>query len=118
MLSKEDFQKHRKVAKGDFIWKAWYKEMCLKTLVRKACKLHFADVFDNMNEEDNKHSDLDIPLNLELDYKIEIDSLNTMDELLEYYNKNKKDKKGKGKEFMEYLTIRKKQLIKLQNENT
>ncbi len=58
-LTKADFEKHRKVAKTDYIWKAWYKEMCLKTLMRKGVKYHFDDDFKEMNVEDNKEIDLD-----------------------------------------------------------
>lgn len=57
-LSKEDIAKHRKVAKGDFIWSAWFKEMVLKTVLKKACKYHFDDIFESMNEIDNEEIDL------------------------------------------------------------
>lgn len=58
LLSKADFEKHRKVAKTDFIWKAWYKEMCMKTLFKKATKVHYDDIYQTMEEEDNKQYDL------------------------------------------------------------
>tara|TARA_R110000772_G_scaffold67579_2_gene150046 strand:+ start:14950 stop:15783 length:834 start_codon:yes stop_codon:yes gene_type:complete len=57
-LSKEDLEKHRKVAKTDFIWRAWLKEMYLKTIVRKGCKIHYDDIFESMNDLDNEHFDL------------------------------------------------------------
>ena len=60
-LSKKDFQLHRSIAKTDYIWSKWYKEMCLKTLIKKATKVHFNDVFNNMEEEDNKNYDLNKP---------------------------------------------------------
>ena len=44
LLSIENIEKHRKVAKTDSIWKAWYHEKCLVVLVKKACKQHFADM--------------------------------------------------------------------------
>ena len=59
LLSKEDFEKHRKVAKTDFIWKAWYKEMCLKTLFKKAIKVHFDDIYEDIEKEDNEQYDLE-----------------------------------------------------------
>lgn len=55
-LSKEDIAKHRKVAQSDNIWATWYKEMVLKTVLKKACKYHFDDVFESMNETDNESS--------------------------------------------------------------
>ena len=58
-LSKEEIAKHRKVAKADFIWKAWFKEMVLKTIMRKGTKYHFEDEFKTMNETDNVNYDLD-----------------------------------------------------------
>lgn len=57
-LSKEDIAKHRKVAQTDSIWKAWFKEMVLKTVLKKACKYHFEDIFEGMNETDNESIDL------------------------------------------------------------
>lgn len=59
LISKEDVAKSRKVAKGDFIWVAWYKEMVLKTVIKKGCKYHFDDVFEEMNKIDNESIDLD-----------------------------------------------------------
>jgi hypothetical protein len=57
-LSKEDIAKHRKVAQTDAIWKSWFKEMVLKTVLKKACKYHFEDIFEGMNEIDNEGIDL------------------------------------------------------------
>lgn len=58
-LNKEDIKKHRAVAKTDYIWKAWFKEMILKTLIKKACKMHFSDVFEKILEEDNQENDIE-----------------------------------------------------------
>lgn len=58
LLSKEDIAKSRKVAKGDFIWQQWFKEMVLKTVLKKACKYHFEDTFESMNNVDNESIDL------------------------------------------------------------
>jgi len=58
VLSKEDIQKHKKVAKTSMIWDAWFKEMVLKTVLKKACKYHFDDIFEGMNEIDNEQIDL------------------------------------------------------------
>ena len=59
VINKADIQKHRNVAQTDSIWSAWFKEMVLKTVMRKATKYHFDDVFDGMNAIDNDQYDLD-----------------------------------------------------------
>lgn len=57
-LSKADIEKHRKIAMNDDVWGLWYKEMCLKTVIRKGCKFHFDDIFSKMNDMDNVNYDL------------------------------------------------------------
>lgn len=106
LLNKEEIEKHRKVAKTDFIWKAWFKEMVLKTVIKKACKYHFDDVFTEIETIDNDNYDLDNPLELDLKYKQEIDDLDTAEELQAYYLTNK----GLGKDFDAYVTKRNKEL--------
>lgn len=98
-LSKEEIEKHRKVARTDFIWKAWFKEMVLKTVIKKACKQHFDDVTAKMDEVDNENNDITNPLDLELQYKQEIDQLDTLEELDAYRQANS----GKGKDVDTYL---------------
>lgn len=110
LLSKEDIDKHRKVAKTDYIWRQWFKEMALKTVIKKACKQHFADIYEAIEKNDNENYELENPLELDINLKSEIDAISTIKELGEYYQKNK----GKGAEFDKYISIRKKQL----NENT
>lgn len=99
LLSAEDIQKHRKVAKTDYIWKEWFKEMALKTVIKKACKTHFDDIYGEIEEMDNENYDLNNPLTLDLEWKGEIDAIQTKEELTAYYAKNK----GKGKEFDKYI---------------
>ena len=108
LLSKEDFDKHRKVAKTDYIWQQWFAEMALKTLIKKACKQHFADVYENIETIDNDNYDLENPLDLDLKYKQEIEAIKSMDELKEYYEKNK----GKGKDFDKAISLKKADLSK------
>jgi recombinational DNA repair protein RecT len=89
ILGKEELEKHRKTAKTDFIWKQWFREMCLKTIMKKACKLHFGDIFTAIEEQDNENYDLENPLDLDLKWKQEIDAIKTKAELKAYYEKNK-----------------------------
>lgn len=58
IISKEEIEKHRKVARTDYIWKAWFKEMCMKTIVKKACKIHFDDIYKGVEDMDNENYDL------------------------------------------------------------
>ena len=58
-INKEEIEKHKRVAKWDFIWKAWFKEMVLKTIIKKACKTHFNDVYEKILEEDDKQNDIE-----------------------------------------------------------
>lgn len=58
LLSKDDIAKHKRVAKTSMIWDAWFKEMVLKTVLKKGCKYHFDDIFEGMNEVDNESIDL------------------------------------------------------------
>lgn len=110
LLSKEDIDKHRKVAKQDYIWKEWFTEMATKTVIKKACKLHFSDIYQNIEQMDNENYELDNPLDLDIKTKQEIDAIQDIEDLKDYYLKNK----GRGKEFGKYVTIRKQQI----NENT
>lgn len=58
-LSKEEIEKARKVAKTQTIWAQWYSEMCKKTIIKKAVKFHFDDVYSVMEDEDNRNYDLE-----------------------------------------------------------
>lgn len=59
ILSKDRIALHRRIAKTDAIWKAWFPEMCMKTIIKKACKTHFEDVYRGIEEMDNDNYDLD-----------------------------------------------------------
>lgn len=106
-LNKDDIEKHRKVAKTDFIWKAWFTEMCLKTIIKKAVKVHFDDIYSEIIELDNEENDLDIPLDIKLSWKQEIDDIENVEDLRKYYLENK----WKWKDFDKYVTIRKQTLL-------
>lgn len=59
LLSRDDIDKHRKVAKTDYIWQKWFSEMALKTVIKKACKQHFKDIYQNIETIDNENYDLE-----------------------------------------------------------
>lgn len=60
LLSTTEIEQAKKVAKTTSIWDAWYAEMALKTVIKKAVKFHFDDIYTDMEEEDNKNYDLDL----------------------------------------------------------
>lgn len=99
-LAKEDIAKHRKIAQTDGIWSAWFKEMVLKTVLKKACKYHFEDIFEGINEIDNESIDLSRQVvREEVDPKLvdevikKIESFTVLAELQTYY-------KGLASEFI------------------
>lgn len=89
LLSKDNIEKCRKVAKTDLIWSQWFHEMALKTIVKKAVKIHFADIYQNINTIDAENYDLELPLDVNIEDKSKIEAINTLEELKEYYHKNK-----------------------------
>lgn len=115
-MNKDELEKHRKTAKTDYIWKQRFKEMCMKTIMKKACKLHFWDVFTKIEEQDNENYSLDNPQELEIDHKSIIDGIDNTEDLKKYREENK----GIGKDFDGYVTTRKKQILdsKKGDENT
>lgn len=107
ILNKAEFDKHRKIAKGDFIWRSWLREMCLKTIIKKAVKYHFDDEFQEIEAIDNENYELRNPLDLDIETKQAIDTIEGVEALEAYYLKNK----GRGKAFDQYVVIRKGQLL-------
>jgi len=95
------------------IWEEWYKDMCIKSAIRKITKIHFSDVFVEMNKIDNENFDLSKPTRkiegLEEITKKEIEETKTIKELEDYYHKNKNIVKNK-QELINLLTIRKKEI--------
>jgi hypothetical protein len=93
LLSKEEFDKHKEIARTKYIWNQWYSEMSFKTLFKKAIKIHFSDIYENIEKEDNKNYDLEnieTPIIDEMDkYRKEIDEIKTEEDLSKYYKDNK-----------------------------
>lgn len=58
-LSKEKFELHRAIAKTDLFWAKWYEEMCLKTLIKKAVRIHYDDIYSEMEKEEESQYDLE-----------------------------------------------------------
>lgn len=86
LMSKADLEKHKATAKTQSIWKAWLAEMYRKTLMKKACSNHFKDEFQWIEEEDNKDYDPTVTTPQKRSYVDEIDAIETLTELVAYYN--------------------------------
>jgi hypothetical protein len=114
VLSLADLEKHRKVAKTQAIWNVWKDEMYLKTVVKKGCKLHFADIYQNIETIDNENYDIERGegvFQLSNEVLTEIEQLQSEDECINYLNKNK-DKYSELKEdFIKEVTKRKIQIM-------
>lgn len=114
LLTADELKKHRAVAKTDFIWKAWFKEMVMKTVIKKAVKYHFDDVFVEIEKTDNDNYDLSLlPEKTDADHldkmqmlREQIDLLETVEDLTAFYQKHK----GIGKDFDAYIAKRKNEL--------
>lgn len=81
-LTKEELEKHRKTAKTDYIWKNWLTEMYLKTVIKKAVSVHFDDVFNEIEKEDNKSYQLE---ETETDFEKEIENCESVDDLADIW---------------------------------
>lgn len=88
LLSGADISKHRKVAKTDFIWKNWFKEMAMKTIMKKACKQHFKDIYKNIETIDNENYDLEQPMDIDIEHKAKVEEITTIDDLSKFYHDN------------------------------
>jgi len=115
-LGKEEIDKHRKLAKTDKIWSQWFKEMCLKTVIRKACSFHFSDIVTNMEQIDNEcNYNIDNPVDINTKDKAEIDAINNLIELRKFYNTHK-DKFAKDSALLKYIQQRQADLKKEQEK--
>lgn len=112
LSSMAEIEKAKRVAKQDFIWKAWFSEMAMKTTIKKAIKFHFEDIYSAIEEEDNKgydttKADLELPTEL-----IEEIALATDEQSLKsIYDTNKGKFKGDlNKQFCKIVSDKKKEL--------
>jgi hypothetical protein len=91
-LSLAEIQKHRSVAKTDYIWAAWFKEMTLKTVIKKAVKYHFDDIYVNIEQRDNEQYDPgkvvtnDKPTDEQIEQTLaDLDGCKTLDEARKFH---------------------------------
>jgi len=107
LLSKADIEKHKASSKMQNVWKNWYPEMCMKTLMKKWCATHFKDEFTSIEEQDNENFDVDVVQPEVRNYIEEINKIDTLTDLVAYHKANE----GKWKELVAHLTRRKNEII-------
>jgi len=110
LLNRADIDKHRKTARTDYIWKSWFAEMALKTVIKKACKQHFADIYQNIETIDNNNYDLELPLDIDVEVKAEIEKIATKEALTKYYMDNKTNHPKNAGALHKLITERLKQI--------
>lgn len=118
LVSRNDILKSKQVAKTKAIWDSWFAEMCFKTVMKKAVKTHFDDIYTDMEDEDNQNYDLEKPVYTGLSESI-IDDVANCKNLseLEFFYKKEKDKISieNKKEFNAMVTAKK---MELKNANS
>ena len=115
ILNKEELEKHRKVAKTDYIWKQWYIEMVYKTMFKKGTRIFFENSFEVMYSEDNKQIDLDKPTEIDIELKQKLEEIKTEKELNDYYREIKWDLDDKHPEVLKAFAQRKKEIQESEN---
>ena len=111
-LSRTEIDKHRKTAKTDFVWAAWFAEMALKTVIKKACKNHFADIFSDIEVLDNESQDVNQPLGISIETKQAIEAIKTIEELNNYYKANNGANSVVMEDFTKACASRKETILK------
>jgi recombinational DNA repair protein RecT len=115
ILDLEDIRKMRNSAKTDNVWKTWFSEMVLKSVLKRACKRYFFDTFKNVEASDNENYDLE---QSEYDHKVksEIESAGTVEELTKIYKKEINLVKDKNS-LIDDITMRKEEIITEEFDN-
>lgn len=109
-LNKPEITKMRAVAKTKAIWDAWYSEMVLKSVIKRACKRHFKDVVVNIELIDNENYEPEI-VEIEPELSGDIEQCKTMADLEDLYHENKGTVKDEVA-FIKLINERKAELLK------
>lgn len=81
----DDINKMKASAKTKTIWDAWFSQMVMKSIIKRACKIHFKDIITNADALDNENNDPErVVIPEEIQRKIE--AAKTEAELTEIYN--------------------------------
>jgi len=114
-LDREEIDQLRKKATTDDIWKDWFKDMCIKSAIKKIVSKHFDDIYREINNDDNETINLDSPIDIEQRLKTEIENIDNLEDLTKFYHE-KKDSVENQKSFIDILSIRK-SVIKKRDED-
>lgn len=106
-LDRDEINQLRKIATTDYIWKDWFKDMCIKSAIKKIVNKHFDDIYREINDNDNETINLDNPIDIELELKQKIDKIDSIEDLNSFYKKNKENVQNQ-KSFVDMLGVRKK----------
>lgn len=117
VLNMEDIEKMKKVAKTKTIWDEWFGEMCLKSVIKRACKRHFKDLVKNIELIDNENYEFESNDVIDQDLKDLIADAETIEDLTKIHS----DFIGKvtnKNNFLVTLGARKKEIKVLSNEGS
>lgn len=114
-LNRSEIEKMRNAAKFDGIWKNWFGEMALKSVIKRSCKRHFKDITSNMDNIDNESYDLE-KIDIEKDLQTQISEVEKTDDLKKIYKDNK-DTVEDLDNFLLMLTEKRLEIQNNENEN-
>lgn len=113
LLDSKEIQKHKKISLSN-IWDDWFIEMVYKTVIKKATRIHFDDIYEDMNEIDNETIDLTKEIELEVPSVPLTDRINqtkTPDELNALWTEISRLPEDEKKKMIALCTERKKVLL-------
>ena len=92
-MSKAEIDKIKGCAKQDFIWKKWFEEKAKVAIIKRACKIHFSGINDEIqkiSEFDNQDYDLEKEVIID-DDTIDSKKAFELQELIKAKGKNEQD---------------------------
>lgn len=120
-LNTSEISKLNAVSKMNAIWKTWFGEMVLKSVIKRACKRNFYDITKNMHKVDNEGVDLDqktpeVKHNVDeiSQIKKEVDKKKTLDDLFDYFKS--KPSWALEDDILDIFTKRKEQILSEQKQ--
>lgn len=92
-MSITEINKIKGCAKQDFIWKKWFEEKAKVAIIKRACKIHFSGINDEIqkiSEFDNQEYDLEKEVTIDVD-TIDSEKAFELQELIKAKGKNEQD---------------------------
>lgn len=113
-LDCNEIKQLRKKATTDCIWASWYKDMCIKSAIKKIVSKHFDDIYRDINEDDNETINLENPIDIEIELKQQVEKIEELEELTKFYHDKLPNIENKNS-FIKILSIRKEFIITRDN---